>query len=182
MRYSFHGHESDLDLRDVIAFESELAHQLARQLKEPNIEDAVAVALDFFGARYVREQAGHLEVIGKKWAQLAPLAATDNDRERIRAIPERLCFRLDQVWREGRAAVFLVLRSVALRVGCPIEDAPLHVDEKSIADMMELIVDGLRKSFAKSVDAAVAVALLESAVKPKAGEPAIDWASEAARP
>jgi hypothetical protein len=182
MRYSFHGHDSELDLKDIIAFEPDLARQLAKQLKEPNVEDAIAVALDFFGARYVREQAAHLEVIGKKWAELAPLAQTDNDRERIRAIPERLCFRLDQVWREGRAAVHLVLRSVALRNGCRIEDAPLFVDMDTVKQLMDLIVDGLRKGFAASVDAAVAVSLLERAVKPKAdGTHEIDWAAEAAR-
>jgi hypothetical protein len=177
MRYSFHGHESDLDLKDIIAFEPELANQLAKQLREPNVEDAVAVALDFFGARYVRENAAHLEVIGKKWAELAPLAVEDNDKERIRAIPERLCFRLDQVWREGRAAVFLVLRSVAMRKGIPMQDAALHVEPSDIVSMMDLIVDGLRKGFAKSVDAAVAVTLLERAAKPKKGEE-IDWAAQ----
>ncbi len=182
MLYSFHGHESDLDLKDVIAFEPDLTAQLAKQLREPNVEDAVAVALDFYGAAYVREQAAHLEVVGRKWAELAPLAQTPNDKERVKAIPERLCFRLDQVWREGRAAVYLVLRSVAMRHGCAIEDAPLFVDMDSVASLMELIVDGLRAGFAASVDASVVVALLERAVKPRAdGSRELDWATEAGR-
>src|SRR4051794_1876308 len=132
MRYTFHGHESELDLKDVITFEPDLADTLCRLTGEPDAEEALATFLDFHGAKYVREQSAHLEVVGKKWAQLAPLVGNNEDRERIRAIPERLCFRFDPVWSEGRAAVHLMLRAVSERTGCELQDAPLYIDQRSI--------------------------------------------------
>lgn len=201
MRYAFHGHESELELKDVISFEPELANKVARIQGEPNVEDAVAVVLDVFGAAYVREQRAHLETIGKSWLRVAPLArdGTENDKERVRAIPDRLGFRFDAVWREGRASLHLMLRSIALRHGCDVRDAALYVDDISINALMEELVDGLRKGFARSIDAAVAVECLERATggqakhsaaeRPASTESAarlskaleIDWAAEIVR-
>ena len=196
MRYVFHGHESSLELKDVVTFEPELAARLARRMKEPEVEEAVAVLIDIYGGKYVREQAAHIEVIGRRWAQLATQmreagVSSDDDKERIRSIPERLCFRLDAVWGEGRAAVFLTLRAAALRVGCDIRDAALHVDGESVSALMDLVVDGLRRGFAASVDAALAVSLLEHTINKPRAEPTsstpatltpasvdIDWAAE----
>lgn len=187
MRYTFHGHESELDLKDVIAFEPELARKVARLQGEPDVEDAIAVVLDVFGAAYVREQRAHLQKVGESWVRLAPLATGDNDRERVRAIPDRLGYRFDAVWREGRAALHLMLRSVALTHGCSMRDAPLHVDADSVAMLMESLVDGLRASFASSIDAAIAVELLERAVGSTQGGARVsraldfDWAAEITR-
>jgi hypothetical protein len=187
MRYAFHGHESELDLKDIVTFEPELAKKIARLQGEPDVEEAIAVVLDVFGGAYVREQRSHLEKIGASWARLAPLATGDNDRERVRAIPDRLGYRFDSVWREGRAALHLMLRSVALTHGCSMRDAPLHVDEQSVAMLMEALVDGLRAGFAASVDAAIAVELLERAVGSSKGGAKVsraldfDWAAEITR-
>ena len=41
-----------------------------------------------------------------------------------------------------------MLRSVALRHGCSMRDAPLHVDAESVASLMDSLVDGLRAGFA----------------------------------
>ena len=183
MRYAFHGHESELDLRDVVTFEPDLVQKIARLQREPDVEEAVAVVLDVFGAAYVREQRQHLEVVGQSWARLAPLAVHDNDRERVRAIPDRLGYRFDAVWREGRAALHLMLRAISLRTGCSMRDAPLHVDAESIGELMESLVDGLRAGFAASVDAAIAVELLERAIGSTRGSKVsraldFDWAAE----
>lgn len=187
MRYAFHGHESDLDLKDIVSFEPDLAKKIARLQGEPNVEDAIAVVLDVFGGAYVREQRAHLEKIGASWVRLAPLATGVNDQERVRAIPDRLGFRFDSVWREGRAALHLMLRSVALTHGCSMRDAPLHVDAESVAMLMESLVDGLRAGFAGSIDAAIAVELLERAVNSTQGGSRVsraldfDWATEITR-
>lgn len=187
MRYAFHGHESNLDLKDIVSFEPELAKKIARLQGEPEVEEAIAVVLDVFGAAYVREQRAHLEKIGQSWVRLAPLATGDNDRERVRAIPDRLGYRFDSVWREGRAALHLMLRSVALTHGCSIRDAALHVDAESIAQLMEALIDGLRAGFAQSVDAAIAIELLERAVNSEQGGAKVsraldfDWAAEIVR-
>lgn len=187
MRYAFHGHESALDLRDVVTFEPELVRKIARLQREPDVEEAVAVVLDVFGAAYVREQRQHLEVVGQSWARLAGLARGDNDKERVRAIPDRLGYRFDAVWREGRAALHLMLRAISLRTGCSMRDAPLHVDATSIAQLMDSLVDGLRAGFAASVDAAIAVELLERAIGSSRGGAKVsraldfDWAAEIMR-
>src|SRR5687767_3968824 len=142
MRYTFHGHDSALDHKDVVSFEPELAKKLAKAQREPDVEEAVAVVLDYFGATYVREQAAHLEVIARRWVQLAGLAQTENDKERVRAIPDRLGFRFDAVWREGRAALHLMLRAVALREGCEMREAPFYVDPVDVSGLLDSLVDG----------------------------------------
>ena len=190
MRSTFHGHESARDLQDLVTFEPELVQKIARLQREPELEEAVAVVLDVFGAAYVREQRQHLEVVGLSWVRLAPLARGDNDQERVRAIPDRLGFRFDTVWREGRAALYLMLRAISLRTGCSMRDAPLHVDAEGVALLMESLVDGLRAGFAASIDAAIAVELLERAIGPTLGSKVgsqvssaldFDWAAEITR-
>lgn len=193
MRYSFHGHESSLELKDVVAFVPELAEQAAAAQQEDSLEEAVAFVLDMFGARYVQEQRALLEVIVKRWAHLAPLARSTNDQERVRAIPERLAWRLDAVWPEGRAALHLMLRAVMHRTGCSMRYAPLCVELGDVTMLLDSLLDGLRAGFAASVDAQLAVDLLEQnagerdreVVAPAdRGEHAadLDWAAEITGP
>jgi hypothetical protein len=172
MRYSFHGHESSLDLRDVVAFEPDLCGKIARAQREPNVEDAVAVVLDLYGAAHVREQKKKLEVICGMWAQLArrakaPTQSNEDERARIRAIPERLAWRFGGVWPEGRAVLHLMLRSVAQRSGCNLADAPLHIADCDVESLLESLTHGLRAGFANSIDAPYALELVQRA----AGEP-----------
>jgi hypothetical protein len=186
MRYVFHGHESRLDLQDVVAFEPELCARAARRQGEHDVEDAVAFIIDLYGARYVSEQQEKLDIVMRRWAYLVPFARSLADRERLRAVPDRLAWRFDAVWPEGRAALHLMLRAVALRTGCDIKDAPLHVDHRDVHDLFDALVDGLRAGFARAVDAAFAIDLLERAVGAVAvGGPAaplpegdVDWAAQ----
>lgn len=193
MRYSFHGHESSLELKDVVAFVPELAEQAAETQEEENLEEAVAFVLDMFGAKYVAEQRALLEVIVRRWAHLAPLARSTNDQERVRAIPERLAWRLDAVWPEGRAALHLMLRAVMHRTGCSMRYAPLCVELGDVTLLLDSLLDGLRAGFAASVDAQLAVDLLEQgAGAPERGVVApadrgehaadLDWAAEITGP
>lgn len=193
MRYSFHGHESSLELKDVVAFVPELAEQAAETQEEENLEEAVAFVLDMFGAKYVAEQRALLEVIVRRWAHLAPLARSTNDQERVRAIPERLAWRLDAVWPEGRAALHLMLRAVMHRTGCSMRYAPLCVELGDVTLLLDSLLDGLRAGFAASVDAQLAVDLLEQgAGAPEQGVVApadrgehaadLDWAAEITGP
>ncbi len=190
MRYSFHGHESSLDLKDVVAFVPELAEQAARAQGEDSAEDAVSFVLDMFGAQYVQEQRALLEVIMRRWAHLAPLARSTNDQERVRAVPERLAWRFDAVWPEGRAALHLMLRAVMHRTGCSMRYAPLCVELSDVTVLLDALLDGLRAGFAASVDAQLAVDLLERAAgdderavmapSDRGGE--LDWAAEITGP
>lgn len=190
MRYSFHGHESSLDLKDVVAFVPELAEQAARAQGDDDPEDAVSFVLDMFGAQYVQEQRALLEVIMRRWAHLAPLARSTNDQERVRAIPERLAWRFDAVWPEGRAALHLMLRAVMHRTGCSMRYAPLCVEVEDVTVLLDSLLDGLRTGFAASVDAQLAVDLLErtagdaelavTAPSDRGGE--LDWAAEITGP
>ncbi|MCC7109274.1 MAG: hypothetical protein IT382_08310 [Deltaproteobacteria bacterium] len=193
MRYSFHGHESSLELKDVVAFVPELAEQAAEAQEEGNLEEAVAFVLDMFGAKYVAEQRALLEVIVRRWAHLAPLARSTNDQERVRAIPERLAWRLDAVWPEGRAALHLMVRAVMHRTGCSMRYAPLCVELGDVTLLLDSLLDGLRAGFAASVDAQLAVDLLEQgAGAPEQGVVApadrgehaadLDWAAEITGP
>lgn len=194
MRYSFHGHESSLDLKDVVAFVPELAEDAAGSQGEDNPEDAVSFALDMFGAQYVQEQRANLEVIMRRWAHLAPLARTTNDQERVRAVPERLAWRFDAVWPEGRAALHLMLRAVMHRTGCSMRYAPLCVELADVTQLLDSLLDGLRAGFATSVDAQLAVDLLEQnagdaervvvAPSDRAVDHAVDcdWAAEVTGP
>ena len=193
MRYSFHGHESSLELKDVVAFVPELAEQAAEAQEEESLEEAVAFVLDMFGAKYVAEQRALLEVIVRRWAHLAPLARSTNDQERVRAIPERLAWRLDAVWPAGRAALHLMLRAVMHRTGCSMRYAPLCVELGDVTLLLDSLLDGLRAGFAASVDAQLAVDLLEqgegapdrAVVAPAdRGEHAVDldWAAEITGP
>lgn len=165
MLYEFHGNVSALDLKDVVAFEPDLAAAAARMQGEPNVEEAIAVLLDLEGARFVQTQSAHLQTVGVQWAHLAKRAKDHDERERIRAIPDRLCLRFDPLWPEGRAAVHLMLRSISAREGCEVRDAALFIDHASVSELMTLLIDGLRKGFARSVDAPMAVAVLERAVR-----------------
>jgi hypothetical protein len=191
MRYSFHGHESNLDLKDVVAFVPELAAQATLAQGEESTQDAVAFVLDVFGAQYVAEQRALLEVIVHRWAHLAPRARTTNDQERVRAIPDRLAWRFDAVWPDGRAALHLMLRAVMHRTGCSMRYAPLCVELSDVTTLLDALLDGLRAGYASSVDAQLAVDLLErqsageqrvmeqrhvAAPASRAGE--LDWASE----
>jgi hypothetical protein len=183
MRYAFHGHESELELRDVTAFEPELCAKAARVQGESNLEDAVAFILDLYGARYVRGQQEKLDIIMRRWAELAPRARSVADRERVKAIPDRLAWRFDAVWPEGRAALHLMLRAVALRNDCRLDDAALYIELADVTKLLDALVDGLRAGFARAVDAAFAVELLERAVGDVAPLPAsrameLDWAAE----
>lgn len=190
MRYSFHGHESNLDLKDVVAFVPELADQAANAQGEQHPEDAVSFALDMFGAQYVQEQRALLEVIMRRWAELAPKAREISDVERVRAVPDRLAWRFDAVWPEGRAALHLMLRAVALRTGCSMRWAPLCVQLSDVNQLLDALLDGLRAGFAASVDAQLAVDLLEqtageterpvSALADRTAE--LDWAAEITGP
>lgn len=190
MRYSFHGHESSLDLKDVVAFVPELAEQAARAQGEHDAEDAVSFALDMFGAQYVQEQRANLEVIMRRWAHLAPIARATNDQERVRAIPERLAWRFDAVWPEGRAALHLMLRAVMHRTGCSMRYAPLCVELDDVTQLLDSLLDGLRAGFAGSVDAQLAVDLLEQSagdqdrvvVAPSDRAIDHDWAAEVTGP
>lgn len=190
MRYSFHGHESSLDLKDVVAFVPELAAQAARAQGEESAEEAVAFALDMFGAQYVQEQRALLEVIMRRWAELAPRAREHSDVERIRAIPDRLAWRFDAVWPDGRAALHLMLRAVALRTGCSMRWAPLCVQQEDVTQLLDALLDGLRTGFAASVDAQLAVDLLEQSaghddsvvVAPRDRAVDCDWAAEITGP
>ena len=190
MRYSFHGHESNLDLKDVVAFVPELATDAAKAQGEDNAEDAVSFALDMFGAQYVQEQRALLEVIMRRWAQLAPKARDHGDVERVRAIPDRLAWRFDAVWPEGRAALHLMLRAVALRTGCSMRWAPMCVQLDDVNQLLDALLDGLRTGFAASVDAELAVDLLEqgaaeaerAVTAPSDRAMDIDWAAEITGP
>lgn len=163
MRYAFHGHRSSLDLAHVVRFAPELAAAVARAQGEDDPEEALAFELDLFGAAHVAQQRDNLAVILRRWAHLAPRARTLDEQERVRAIPERLAWRFDAVWPEGRAALHLVLRAVTHRTGCSMPWAPLCVEEQDMAALLSMLEDGLRAGFAASVDADLALDVLKRA-------------------
>lgn len=126
----------------------------------------------------------------RRWAHLAPLARITNDQERVRAIPERLAWRFDAVWPEGRAALHLMLRAVMHRTGCSMRYAPLCVELSDVSQLLDSLLDGLRAGFAASIDAQLAVDLLEQSatdveravVAPADRAVDHDWAAEVTGP
>jgi hypothetical protein len=161
MRYSFHGHESKLDLDELLAVAPDLCERVRRSQGEEHAEDAVAFVLDVFGAEHVHQQRAKLEVILERWAYLAPRARSSNDQERVRAIPERLAWRFQTVWPDGRVALHLMLRAVMHRTGCNMHWAPLCVEAGDVAMLLDALLDGLRAGYASSVDTQMAIELLE---------------------
>jgi hypothetical protein len=167
MRYAFHGHKTPLDLRQVVRLAPELVDQAARAQGEDDPEEAVSFLLDLFGAQHVQTQREKLEVILRRWVHMAPRARSLDDQERLRAIPERLAWRFDTVWPDGRAVFHLMLRAVMVRTGCSMHYAPLCVEQSDVDELLETLVSGLRAGYAASVDTQLAIELLQREAEPK---------------